>query len=146
MQFEKKFYQAIEESKKTMSEELKYLAELAQAYSELGIFYYKQKDLDKATKYFNQLNELYPDLSQAYVNLGNTCSGDKADEAIEYYTKAIWLDSQNADAYYNLGNVYYKQKDFDKAIECFKKALDLNPNLVNAHHNLHVLCCEQDEL
>ena len=127
-----------------MSEELKCLAELAQAYSELGIFYYKQKDLDKATKYFNQIIKVQPELSQAYVNLGCCC--DKVNEAIEYYTKAIWLDSQNAEAYYNLGNVYYKQKDFDKAIECFKKALDLNPNLVNAHHNLKVFCCEQDEL
>ena len=94
---------------KNLNEELKYLAELAQAYSKLGIFYYKQKDLDKATKYFNQLNELYPDLSQAYVDLGNTCSGDKVDEAIEYYTKAIWLDPQNAEAHFNLKSVYGKQ-------------------------------------
>ena len=38
--------------------------------------------------------------------------------------------------YYNIGNEYYKDMKFDKAIEFYNEAIRLNPDLLNAHFNL----------
>ena len=44
-------------------------------------------------------------------------------KAIEYYEKAIEVDSNYYDAYHNLGLVYSIIKEFDKAIEYYSKAM-----------------------
>ena len=36
----------------------------------------------------------------------------------------------------NLGDVYARQGDMQKAVEEFKKAIEINPNYADAHHNL----------
>ena len=40
--------------------------------------------------------------------------------------------------YYNLGNAYYKIKEYEKAIEFFNKSIAQDPSLLHAHYNLSV--------
>ncbi len=47
--------------------------------------------------------------------------------AIAIYEKEIKNDSQNAEAYFGLGKVYFEMKDFLKAKQNFEKTLELNP-------------------
>jgi tetratricopeptide (TPR) repeat protein len=55
--------------------------------------------------------------------------------AMEDYNKAIELDPNYADAYYNRGLAHYDLKEYERAIEDYNKAIELDPNYVNAYYN-----------
>ena len=70
---------------------------------------------------------------ECYITLGNTLNGlNNSEKALEYYNKAFTLldrlknDSQylqlKAQTYSFIGNVYKKDKEFQKAISYFEKA------------------------
>ncbi len=42
--------------------------------------------------------------------------------------KAIQLNPKDAGAYFNLGLVHKKTKNYQKAIECYEKAIQMDPN------------------
>ena len=58
------------------------------------------------------------------------------DEAIADYNKAIKMKPDFAEAYNNLGYVYFTQTEYKLAIKEFEKAVKLKPNYVSAHNNL----------
>ena len=43
------------------------------------------------------------------------------------------------DAHYNLGNIFKKLGENQKAKDCYEKAIEINPNYVNAHNNLGII-------
>jgi tetratricopeptide (TPR) repeat protein len=49
-------------------------------------------------------------------------------EGIEYYSKALKLDSGNENIYFNRGNAYVMLDRYKEAIEDYDKAIDINPN------------------
>lgn len=51
-------------------------------------------------------------------------------------TKAVTLDAKCADAYLQLGILYYSQRDFEKAIGLYTKAIEANPELADAYYRL----------
>ena len=57
------------------------------------------------------------------------------DCAIEDFTKAIELNPNYADAYYNRGLAYQSKGEVDRTIEDFTKAIELNPNYADAYYN-----------
>lgn len=59
------------------------------------------------------------------------------DKAIEDYTKAIELNPNFADAYYNRGLAWVaiKEKEYDKAIKDYTKAIELKPDYADAYYN-----------
>lgn len=59
------------------------------------------------------------------------------DRAIEWITKAVELNQEFIDAWYNLGNAYYMgKKDFENAYNCWQKALELKPDHIDVLYNL----------
>jgi arylsulfatase A-like enzyme/predicted Zn-dependent protease len=52
----------------------------------------------------------------------------KAEEAIRIIKEIISSDPEVTDAYFSLGNIYYKQGNFKEAISCFEKALERKPD------------------
>jgi tetratricopeptide (TPR) repeat protein len=54
--------------------------------------------------------------------------------AISDYSKALRLNPNFAEVYYNLGNIYENRGDFVSAISDFNKALRLNPNDFRAYY------------
>ena len=64
-----------------------------------------------------------------YKNLQNYA------EAITDYTKAIQLNPNDADAYYNRGNIHCVLKEYSKAIADFTKAIKKNKNFAVAYNN-----------
>jgi hypothetical protein len=58
------------------------------------------------------------------------------DEAIGHLQEAIRLKPRDADAIYNLANVYYTENQFDEAINHYPAALRLEPDAASVHLNL----------
>ena len=54
------------------------------------------------------------------------------DRAIEDYTAALKIKSDNQDALYYRGRAYYKKGDYDKAINDLETLLKISPNYDNA--------------
>ncbi|MCM8800671.1 MAG: tetratricopeptide repeat protein [Candidatus Omnitrophica bacterium] len=61
------------------------------------------------------------------------------EEAITFYLKAIQLQPQNSNLYYNLGVEYIKINQYAQAEESFKMAVKLNPKDKDAYYNLGIL-------
>ena len=55
--------------------------------------------------------------------------------AMSDFSKALELDPSNAYVYYDRGNLYYAQGDYDKAIEDYTHAIDHNKGLAEAFFN-----------
>lgn len=61
---------------------------------------------------------------------------EKYEEAIVYFKKAIDLNPDFIEAYYNLGITYEKLDKHKDSVEALKKAIQLDPNRANAHYAL----------
>lgn len=80
----------------------------------------------------NPDSNIYVDIGSCYYMLENYS------EAKEYWTKAINLNSKNAKAYANLGNLSYKDGHIEKAISFWISALVSKPEDANTCRNLAV--------
>lgn len=60
--------------------------------------------------------------------------GNYAEAALQY--KQIIADSPSAEAYYNLGNSYFKQGELAQSILAYERALRINPSYKDAQYNL----------
>ena len=64
-----------------------------------------------------------------------TDSKIKAASARYDLDKAISLSPENAYIYFDRGNLYMAENEFDKAIEDYTKAIECNGNLAEAYYN-----------
>ncbi len=68
------------------------------------------------------------------------------DKAIAEYNKAIELNPEYAEAYYNRGTAYAQGKgQFDQAISDFTKAIELNPKHAKAYNNRGITYYKLDQ-
>jgi tetratricopeptide (TPR) repeat protein len=67
------------------------------------------------------------------------------DMAIEHYEKAIAVDTNYFDAYFNLGNAYAGKMEYDKSIEYYNKALSLNDTVADTYFILGELYGEKQD-
>jgi len=116
-------------------------ASYARAYYNAGAIYIGKKDLDKAMDYFKK----YIDLKPAYPNNVEACItmaflySFKYDykNADEYFKKVIEYSPYKAEAYYDVGDIYYERiKNVEKAIEYFKHAIEQKPDFADAYSYL----------
>ena len=56
----------------------------------------------------------------------------KFSEAIRYYQKALKIDPQNDNLYYNIARAYHESGDKKKSLEALEKALEINPDFWEA--------------
>lgn len=70
-----------------------------------------------------------------YVHLGNVSGKqEKYKEAILDYTKAIGVDPNDANAYYNRGYVYIEMRKYKLAIADLDKAIEIDPGTAASYH------------
>jgi tetratricopeptide (TPR) repeat protein len=50
--------------------------------------------------------------------------------------KAVSIDPQFAEAFVELGNLYFERAAFDRAIGAYQKAIEVSPNMSQAHYRL----------
>ena len=64
---------------------------------------------------------------------GNIASKERNwEQATYYYGEAIRLEPCFADAWNNLGTVFFEQKNYEKAMENYEKAVSCNPQFIHA--------------
>ena len=77
-------------------------------------------------KLWNSVIAEYPNVSQAYNNLGSVAlEKNNPVKALQHFNKAIELQANYADAYANRGNIYSQQGKSAKAIQDFNTAISL---------------------
>lgn len=69
---------------------------------------------------------------------------DQVQDAIDYYNRAIEIDGEIADVYYNLANAQYLLEDIENSVKNYKKALEINPKKVECFYNLGNAYCNRE--
>ena len=77
---------------------------------------------------FILLTVLFTDANTQYAD------GNYAEAAMQY--ELIIAQQPSAEAYYNLGNAYFKQGELARAILAYERALRIEPSYKDAKHNL----------
>ena len=112
--------------------------EYANAYSNRGIAYAKNREFDKAIADCTKAIYLDPKYAEAYYNRAIVYARSKAalDDVIADYTEAIRLNPQYAKAYYNRGMTYEAKGEYDQAIRDYSQGIALNPNNADSHERM----------
>ncbi|MBM4054382.1 MAG: tetratricopeptide repeat protein [Planctomycetes bacterium] len=107
------------------------------AHNNMGVFYYKQGNLDRAIWELEKSVRLKNNYPEGHNSLG-TMYIDKGllDKAISEFSLAIKYDPASSYAYYNLGNAYFDKNMLDESIVFFNKAISLNINKPQVFNNL----------
>jgi tetratricopeptide (TPR) repeat protein len=121
------------------------------AYFTLEGVYLQQGLLDSA-KYCYEIvakhNPNYPGLKSNFAQLYFTkglhlaVRSGRPREGIIYMKKALQIDSENADIWYNMGIAYYHIQEYDSARYAFTKTLQYKPDSmdeINARKDLQAL-------
>ena len=108
------------------------------AWSDLGMVYFIQKDLEAAENSYTSALNAKPDHAAALVNLGRVRLARKNNEgAIQPLEAAIKADPKSATANYFLGEAYLGLKKGSKAVVYLNEALRLDPvGMADAHLRL----------
>jgi len=71
---------------------------------------------------------MQPDFAYAYTLSGHEYSAnDDFEKAMACYRSAIRIDERHYNAWYGLGNIYYRQEKYDFSEHHLRKALAINP-------------------
>ncbi len=94
-----------------------------------GVIFERHGDIDQAAQLYERAFEEESALPQASKNIGDLLYRQGAyDEAAKAYERVVLTHPDlGDDVYAKLGNVYYKRRARDKAIEMWVRALELNP-------------------
>lgn len=111
------------------------------AWTNLGMVYFIQKDLEAAESSYASAIQAKPDHVAALVNLGRVRLARKNNEgAIEPLDAALKADPKSATANYFLGETYLALKKGSKAVGYLNEALKLDPvGMADAHLRLAAL-------
>ncbi|GAB4269532.1 MAG: hypothetical protein Kow0029_05570 [Candidatus Rifleibacteriota bacterium] len=91
--------------------------------------YYYEDDFASSEKILNQLVRDGTKDRLVFFTLGNIKDKlNNTEDAIKFWEKAIELDPDYCEAYFNLGVGYFKQQNIEKAREYWKKVLLLQPD------------------
>lgn len=85
--------------------------------------------VQEGLKLFPSDEQLRNTALNAYIKL------DKTQDAIDQI-EGIVKDAPDKDLYFNLGALYDRLEDIDKAAENYQKAIDMDPEYFNAYYNL----------
>jgi len=115
---------------------LEYHPESGDLHGRLGSLFYQMGQVDQAISELETAVKLKED-SKLYGNLGVAVSSKgQVQRAIQCYEKAIQLDSSNAEAHYNFGNLYLAQDKPAQAADEYVKAIKAKLNYSKAYGNL----------
>lgn len=103
-----------------------------------GIYFWKFSPPSAAKKPSSRPTETSgksapPMTAQGYLKKGNETQNSR--EKILFYSKAIALDPNYAEAYNNRGNAYYDRKEYELALKDYSKAIAIRRDYAIAYDN-----------
>lgn len=104
--------------------------------------------MDNAIAQYKEVIRLDGSRADAPLNLAKCLyNKGKYPEAKEYLKRAILIEPINAEAHWELGNIFWKREgNTDEAIKEYTTAIDLEPGAAAYYYNLGQLYEEQKEL
>ncbi|TLY30401.1 MAG: tetratricopeptide repeat protein [Nitrospirae bacterium] len=118
-----------EEAVKLYTESIE-LYPTAEAYTFRGWTHSFMGMLDEAIEDCHRAIAVDPDFGNPYNDIGAyLIEKGQLDDAIEWLEKATRAKRYESPAFphLNLGRVYEKKREWDKALECYQQALRINP-------------------
>lgn len=106
-------------------------------YSKLGKIYFAKNEFDKARDQFIKAETLKPDFfePQLFLGLIKEKQGD-VKGAAKSLERLQNLYPLNSDIAFQLGRLYFNQRETDKAIAQFQNALKINPNHLDSLYSM----------
>lgn len=93
-----------------------------------GIVSQRIKNYEKAIDYYDNVISLQPNNSKALNSKASALENlGQLKEATILLNAAISSDPKNADAWYNLGVIHFKEARYTDALKAYEKAAELNP-------------------
>lgn len=93
-------------------------------YSRIGYYYIELNQLDKAENYLKQAISENKKIGFAYNELAYLyAQQNKIDLSLENYLKGTEYEPGNGESFYGAGYVYYRKKDYDKAVKYLEKSI-----------------------
>ncbi|MBN2406290.1 MAG: tetratricopeptide repeat protein [Elusimicrobia bacterium] len=115
---------------------------MGEAYNNIANIYFERKEFEKAVEYYSKAIAVEPD-EVRYYNLALTYSAMKnKDKAEANFIKAIKINPGYVNAYNDLGLLYYRGGETEKATGILKKGAAIDPDNQNIIFNLG-LCLER---
>lgn len=104
----------------------------------------EQGEEEAAYKVFESLSEIKELYGKEYKHTFNSLGidlrkGNKLDEAIRNYERALYLDKDDEILHYNIAHAYYKKGNIAEAQKHLKKALMIRPDFVEGKKFLEKL-------
>lgn len=116
------------------------------AYNEIGLLLRRLRREKEATAYFEKANLYAPTWVLPMVNqVANYVDIGALEEARAMAERAIALDSTFALAFHNLGYVYERSGEQEKAIKAYFKAMELNPGYGKTYYNLGSISLSRED-
>ncbi|MCX6287272.1 MAG: tetratricopeptide repeat protein [Bacteroidetes bacterium] len=112
-----------------------------EALYNLGMFYQESGQYPKAIGTYEVLSRVDTTFRDAPYNIGyiNLVYLQDFKAAVEYFTKAIKLDPEYAESWYNRGLSYEQLKEYQKAYDDYQKTLKLKVNYEKAIEGMNRL-------
>jgi len=98
-------------------------------HNSLAGFYYRTMRNEEALEIWKRVTELAPDVSVGYSNLGVVyfMRLERWRDAINFFERALQIDSSNYKTYKNLGAAYYYDGLYERSAHAYERSLKLNP-------------------
>mgnify|MGYP006106333733 FL=1 len=105
---------------------------------------YSQGQLRQALKQATALVQQFP-MSVVLYNIQGAVLQElgQLDLSIDAYNKALAIEPNYADAYYNMGMALQRQGKLEKAIKAYNKTLAIKPDYADAYNNVGVILQDQ---
>lgn len=135
-----------EDAVKAARSAVQLLPNQAAGYTNLCRALNETKEYAQAVLACNSSLRIRPDDGETYFYLGNALVGtDKSVEAARAYSNAVRglvevtkKNPEQSDNWYLLGNSYFADKQFEKAIAAYLKCLEISPKFLRARANLGI--------
>lgn len=111
----------------------------ADAYNQLGVAYYRKKNMEEAFRYYSKAIENNATNSTFHSNLG-TLYFEKQDfnNALKAFGKAVELDPNYTEGLANLGSTYGALGDYDSALKYLHQCIRTSPDYAQAYFFLSI--------
>jgi tetratricopeptide (TPR) repeat protein len=114
----------------------------SQVLANVGILMYRRGEYEGAQEYLERAVHLNHNMAFAYFYLGMTYLNlSMWDEAEECLKNSLLLSQDNPVLFNNLGIIYKKAGDFQKALNCSLRAVEVDPGLASPYINIDDIFC-----